>query len=102
VAQDDAFKITALTRLLNVEGNIDGSDADAFRGLAIAIGWWGESAEGATRAGGRGSPVRRYHAPAPPEPFYLVSDMTRPAPIWVNSRDIARQFHGGAGPAPVA
>jgi len=73
------FSTVALTRLLHLEGNTDGSEDGAFRGVALAIGWWDSPTDA-------DSPM-----------YYLVSDMSKPAPIWVAAPMIERQYHGGAG-----
>lgn len=89
--EESPFQVVALTRVLNVEGTF-GRGQEPFRGLALAIGWWPES-DG--RARGRPARTPAWQHGALPEMHYLVSDMERPAPIWVSASDVTRQYHGG-------
>lgn len=86
------FRIAPIGRVLNVEGTL-GRKKEPFRGLVIALGW----SDNAEEHGGRGRPMRAaaWQQASAPDMHYLVSDMDRPAPIWVSAADITRQYHGG-------
>jgi hypothetical protein len=76
------FQVVPLSKTLLVEGR---GRRDSFRGLVLAIGWWeagGGSAPGRASFGGGG---------AGPELQYLVSDQAKPAPIWVEARQLTSQ-----------
>lgn len=76
------FQVVPLSKTLLVEGR---GRRDSFRGLVLAIGWW-ES------AGGGGSGRASFGSGAGgPELHYLVSDQTKPAPIWVEGRQLTSQ-----------
>ncbi len=72
------FNVVPLNKTLLVEGT---GRKESFRGLVIAIGWFEE--EGGRR--------RAIGAPAPPDVHYLVSDESKPAPIWAEARHITSQ-----------
>ena len=74
------FNVVPINKTLLVEGT---GRREAFRGLVIAIGWYEESGGGARRRAGGG--------PAPPDVHYLVSDESKPAPIWAEARHITSQ-----------
>jgi hypothetical protein len=74
------FQVVPLSKTLLVEGR---GRRDSFRGLVLAIGWW-EGSGGAGRSSFGGGGVG-------PELHYLVSDQTKPAPIWVEARQLTSQ-----------
>ena len=75
------FQVVPLSKTLLVEGR---GRRDSFRGLVLAVGWWeGSAGAGAGRSFGGGS--------VGPELHYLVSDQTKPAPIWVEARQLTSQ-----------
>lgn len=100
VPDTDELVVVPLMRLLNVEGNIDGSETGAFRGVVIALGWLRDAGEDGGRPGSRRKQIRPSHLSPPPEPHYLVSDLRRPSPIWVHGSAIAHQYHGAEMPFP--
>jgi hypothetical protein len=98
MADGDDFQVVPLTRVVSVEGSTGRGDQGHFSGVVIALGWWPVGAA----PGGRNAPAARVPAmqrPATPEMLYLVSDMTKPAPLWVKASEITRQYHGGTGVA---
>ena len=75
------FNVVPINKTLLVEGS---GRKERFRGLVIAIGWYEES--------GAGGPRRRTGgSPAPPDVHYLVSDESKPAPIWAEARHVTSQ-----------
>jgi hypothetical protein len=92
------FNVVPLTKTLLVEGE---SRRERFRGLVLAVGWSEEPAP-------PGAPRRRTGPGVqPPEMHYLVSDESKPAPMWVEARQITSQHwfpavpgRGDASPAP--
>ena len=75
------FQVVPLSKTLLVEGR---GRRDSFRGLVLAIGWWeGSGGAASGRSFGGGS--------VGPELHYLVSDQTKPAPIWVEARQLTSQ-----------
>lgn len=89
------FQIVALTRVLNLEGVLARGKGEPFSGLAIAVGWSDLPGAGARSRAPRAAAA--WQQVAAPELHYLVSDMSKPAPIWVAAADIARQYHGAGG-----
>src|SRR5438445_13379160 len=75
------FHVAPLSKTLLVEG---GDRRESFRGLVLAIGWWDA---GGTQARPRWSGS----GPSGPDLQYLVSDQTRPAPFWVDARQLTSQ-----------
>jgi hypothetical protein len=78
------FQVVPLTKTLLVEGR---SRSEAFRGLVLALGWW----SGPPAATAAPSGPRRGVGQQAPELHYLVSDQSKPAPIWVESRHVTSQ-----------
>jgi hypothetical protein len=75
------FNVVPMNKTLLVEG---AGRKEPFRGLVIAIGWFeDQGAAGARRKSVGGS--------APPDIHYLVSDESKPAPIWAEARHITSQ-----------
>ena len=73
-----------MSKTLLVEGR---SRRDGFRGLVLAVGWW----SGPQAASAAPSGPRRGVGQQPPELLYLVSDQSKPAPIWVEGRHVSSQ-----------
>lgn len=68
------FSVAPLQRALFVDG-VD-ENAEPFSGMVMALGWW--------RAGAK--------------IYYLVSDLTRPAPMWAAADSLTQQrWYEGAG-----
>ena len=76
------FQVVPLSKTLLVEGR---GRRDSFRGLVLAIGW----AEGP--GGGGGGRSSFGGGGVGPELHYLVSDQTKPAPVWVEARQLTSQ-----------
>jgi hypothetical protein len=76
------FNVVPVFKTLLVEGQ---SRRETFRGLVLAMGWW-ETEPGGGAAGGWGG-----GGTATPELHYLVSDQAKPAPIWVEARQLTSQ-----------
>lgn len=74
------FNVVPLNKTLLVEGT---GRKEPFRGLVIAIGWYEDQAAAGRRKG--------LGAAAPPDVHYLVSDESKPAPIWAEARHITSQ-----------
>src|SRR2546423_15268117 len=74
------FQVVPLSKTLLVEGR---GRRDSFRGLVIAIGWWQQGGGSGRSSFGGGA--------AGPELHYLISDQTKPAPIWVEGRQLTSQ-----------
>jgi hypothetical protein len=77
------FNVVPLFKTLLVEGH---GRRDSFRGLVLAVGWW-ETAPGGGAPGAWGGAG----GTAMPELHYLVSDQAKPAPIWVEGRQLTSQ-----------
>jgi hypothetical protein len=87
-----SFNVVPITRVLFVEGKANKRAGGPFSGFVLAIGWWSVEDESADSlayeawiegAGGEA-----------PEMHYLVSDTSKPAPIWVATSKVTRQAHG--------
>ena len=75
------FTVVPINKTLLVEGS---GRKESFRGLVLAIGWYeDEGAAGARR--------RAVGSQSPPDIQYLVSDESKPAPMWVEARHITSQ-----------
>lgn len=74
------FNVVPVNKTLLVEGT---GRKENFRGLVIAIGWFEDAGAGARRKGVGGQ--------APPDVHYLVSDESKPAPIWAEARHVTSQ-----------
>lgn len=75
------FHVVPINKTLLVEG---AGRKESFRGLVLAIGWYeDEGAAGARR--------RAVGAQSPPDIHYLVSDESKPAPIWAEARHVTSQ-----------
>ena len=83
------FNVVPVNRMLLVEGR---SQRDSFRGIVLAIGWRTEE-DG-------GSRHRSQIGDAMPEMHYLVSDESKPAPIWVEAGQLTSQQWFPVAPAP--
>jgi hypothetical protein len=75
------FNVVPLTKTLLVEGV---GRKEPFRGLVIAIGWYEDPGPAPMRRKGVGGQ-------APPDLHYLVSDESKPAPIWTEARHVTSQ-----------
>jgi hypothetical protein len=82
------FNVVPVTRMLLVEGR---SQREAFRGIVLAIGW----REDEDRASRRRSQI----VDTMPEMHYLVSDESKPAPIWVEAEQLSSQQWFPVAPA---
>jgi hypothetical protein len=78
------FQVVPMTKTLLVEGR---SRREGFRGLVLAVGWW----SGPPAASAAPSGPRRGVGQQVPELHYLVSDQSKPAPIWVEGRHVSSQ-----------
>ncbi|MDX6671165.1 MAG: hypothetical protein QOI91_1528 [Solirubrobacteraceae bacterium] len=75
------FNVVPMNKTLLVEG---AGRKEPFRGLVIAIGWYEDQVgAGVRRKSVGGNP--------PPDLHYLVSDESKPAPIWAEARHITSQ-----------
>lgn len=90
MSDEEDFHVVPMTRVLNVEGSTGRGEQGAFNGLVIAVGWAPPTAAARGRPA-RGPALQRSNAP---EMLYLVSDMAKPAPVWVKASEITRQYHG--------
>ena len=82
------FNVVPVNRMLLVEGR---SQRDSFRGIVLAIGWRTE----------KDAPRRRSQiGDEVPEMHYLVSDESKPAPIWVEAGQLSSQQWFPVSPAP--
>jgi hypothetical protein len=75
------FNVVPMNKTLLVEG---AGRKEPFRGLVIAIGWFEDQ-------GAAGVRRKSVGASAPPDIHYLVSDESKPAPIWAEARHITSQ-----------
>jgi hypothetical protein len=84
------FNVSPLFKTLVVEGR---GRRESFRGLVLAVGWWESAGGGSSGGWGAGGGT--------PELHYLVSDQAKPAPIWVEARQLTSQrwFPAVAPPA---
>jgi hypothetical protein len=85
------FTVVPVTRMLLVEGR---SQRDTFRGIVLAIGWRAEEDRGPRR--------RTQIGESAPELLYLVSDESKPAPVWVEAAQLSSQQWFPVSPAPSA
>jgi hypothetical protein len=83
------FNVAPVNRMLLVEGR---SQRDSFRGIVLAIGWHSEDDRGPRRRSAIGE--------AMPDLHYLVSDESKPAPIWVEAAQLSSQQWFPVSPAP--
>ena len=84
------FNVVPVNRMLLVEGR---SQRDTFRGIVLALGWRTEE----------DAPRRRSQiGDGVPEMHYLVSDESKPAPIWVEAGQLSSQQWFPVAPAPSA
>jgi hypothetical protein len=85
------FNVVPVNRMLLVEGR---SQRDSFRGIVLAVGW---------RVEEEGGPRRRSQiGDSMPEMHYLVSDESKPAPIWVDAGQLSSQQWFPVASAPSA
>jgi hypothetical protein len=84
------FNIVPVNRMLLVEGR---SQRDSFRGIVLAIGWRAEEDRAARRRAA-------IPGEALPDLHYLVSDESKPAPIWVEAAQLSSQQWFPVSPAP--
>jgi hypothetical protein len=75
------FNVAPMNKTLLVEGT---GRKESFRGLVIAVGWYDDQ-------GAAGVRRKAVGAQGPPELHYLVSDESKPAPIWAEARHITSQ-----------
>lgn len=85
------FNVVPVTRMLLVEGR---SQRDTFRGIVLAVGWRADDDRGPRR--------RAQIGESAPELLYLVSDESKPAPIWVEAGQLRSQQWFPVSPAPSA
>ncbi len=83
------FNVVPVNRMLLVEGR---SQRDSFRGIVLALGWREDDGGGQRRRSGLGDSA--------PDLLYLVSDESKPAPIWVEASQLSSQQWFPVGPAP--
>jgi len=83
------FNVVPVNRMLLVEGR---SQRDSFRGIVLALGWRTEEDAGPRRRSQIGDSM--------PEMHYLVSDESKPAPIWVEAGQLSSQQWFPVAPAP--
>ena len=83
------FNVVPVNRMLLVEGR---SQRDSFRGIVLALGWRTEEDAGSRRRSQIGDSM--------PEMHYLVSDESKPAPIWVEAGQLSSQQWFPLAPAP--
>jgi hypothetical protein len=77
----ERFTLAPISRTLFVEGQARG---DEVRGLVVAVGWWEEDVEPkGRRSGAAARPM--------PDLHYLVTDESKPAPVWVEGRQLTSQ-----------
>jgi hypothetical protein len=77
------FHVVALSKTLLVEGR---GRRESFRGLVLAVGWRDPADESVASAGWGGAAAK-----GAPDLHYLVSDQTKPAPIWVAGSQVTSQ-----------
>ena len=75
------FNVVPMNKTLLVEGT---GRKESFRGLVIAIGWFDDQ-------GAAGQRRKALGGAGPPDVHYLVSDESKPAPIWTEARYITSQ-----------
>jgi hypothetical protein len=85
------FNVVPVNRMLLVEGR---SQRDSFRGIVLAIGWRSDEDRGPRRRATIGDTL--------PDLHYLVSDESKPAPIWVEAGQLSSQQWFPVAPAPSA
>jgi hypothetical protein len=85
------FNVVPVNRMLLVEGR---SQREPFRGIVLAIGWRPDEDRGPRRRTQIGDSV--------PDLHYLVSDESKPAPIWVEAGQLSSQQWFPVAPAPSA
>jgi hypothetical protein len=73
-----SFQMIEVSHDLHVEGRSDDEEVGAFSGLVIAIG------------ADHASSVQ-----VAPTTLFLVSDPSKPAPLWVRKNEVERQRLGG-------
>jgi hypothetical protein len=80
-----SFQMIDISHDLHVEGTSDDEEVGAFSGLVIAI------------AGDHASSVQ-----VAPTTLFLVSDPSKPTPVWVRKGEVERQRIGGGVAGAVA
>lgn len=85
----EAFLVVPISRTILVEGR---GRRDEVRGLVLAVGYWQPADDASRRRSGT--------VPDVPELQYLVSDESKPAPVWVEARHLTSQQWFPLMPAP--